>query len=176
MSTDVDDGAAREPNRRTILRRAAAAGALAWTAPAIIDSLASPAAAQSVSGCSRAEFELDTSTGCGTYVRVTADNGTGCTPSFWNNVAEFPDTITVQSSFPPPNGPCLYTVSITGSNGCVIDVRSIARTDQGNNCVTGTLSTNCQKLYFSPGFQPDRFKILVACAGSVCSGGTACSS
>ena len=176
MTTDVDDVEPRTPSRRTIIRRAAVAGALAWTAPAIIDSLASPAAAASLSGCYRAEFELDTSTGCGTYDRVTAVNGSGCAPSFWNNIPEFPDTITLQSSFPPPNGPCLYTVSVDGSNDCVIDVRSIARTDQGNDCVTGTLSTNCQKLYFSPDFQPDRFKILIACAGSVCSGGTACAS
>jgi hypothetical protein len=34
-------------SRRTMLKRAAAAGALAWTAPVIVDSLASPAAAQS---------------------------------------------------------------------------------------------------------------------------------
>ncbi len=32
-------------DRRTLLKRAAAAGAVAWTAPIIIDSLASPAAA-----------------------------------------------------------------------------------------------------------------------------------
>ena len=34
-------------SRRSMLKRAAAAGAVAWTAPVIIDSLASPAAAQS---------------------------------------------------------------------------------------------------------------------------------
>jgi hypothetical protein len=175
MTTDIDADAARAPSRRTIIRRAAAAGAIAWTAPAIIDSLASPAAAASGSGCFRAEFELDTSTGCGTYVRRTAENGLGCNPSGWNNLDEFPGTITVSSSFPPPNGPCLYTVSVTGSD-CVIDVRSTASIQQGNDCPTGTLSTDCKKLYFSPRFQPDRFKILIACAGSVCSGGTACSS
>jgi hypothetical protein len=37
---------ARGLTRRQMIRRAAAAGAVAWTAPAIIDSLASPAAAQ----------------------------------------------------------------------------------------------------------------------------------
>lgn len=43
-----NDGRSR-PTRREIIRNAGIAGAVAWTAPAIIDSLASPAAA--VTGC-----------------------------------------------------------------------------------------------------------------------------
>ena len=39
---------------------ATAPSALAWTAPVIIDSLASPAAAGSLAGCYRAEFQLET--------------------------------------------------------------------------------------------------------------------
>jgi hypothetical protein len=37
--------------RRTLIKRAAAAGAVAWTAPVILDSLASPAAAVSCAKC-----------------------------------------------------------------------------------------------------------------------------
>jgi hypothetical protein len=48
-------------SRRTIIKRAAATGAVAWTAPAIIGSLASPAAAQvtPVEGCFRYAFGWD---------------------------------------------------------------------------------------------------------------------
>ena len=38
-------------DRRTMIRRAAAAGAVAWTAPVIIGSLSSPAAALTFEGC-----------------------------------------------------------------------------------------------------------------------------
>ena len=175
MNADLGAGSAPRPSRRTIIRRAAAAGALAWTAPAIIDSLASPAAAASLSGCYRAEFRLDDSTGCGTYVSTTPNNGAGCVPTVWNNVTEFPDTITVTAHQADPDDPCLYTFSVSGTSGCTFDIRSIASTDHANNCVNGTLATNCQKLFFEIStFQPDRFKILLSCAGSVCAGGTAC--
>jgi hypothetical protein len=157
-----------------MIRRAAATGALAWTAPAIIDSLASPAAAASLSGCYRAEFVLDATSGCGTYVRVTAGEGTGCAPSYWNNVPEYPGTLTVNGASHPPGSPCVYTVSLGGSSGCTIDIRSVARADHANICVTGTIATDCQKLFFTPGFQPDRFKIVIACGGTVCPGGVAC--
>jgi hypothetical protein len=39
--------------RRTLIKGAAAAGVAAWTAPLIVESLVSPAAAASISGCQR---------------------------------------------------------------------------------------------------------------------------
>jgi hypothetical protein len=49
---DVPDERQGGISRRTLIRRAAATGAVAWTAPMIIDSLASPAAAQTAPcGC-----------------------------------------------------------------------------------------------------------------------------
>jgi hypothetical protein len=167
---DVD----RSINRRTIIRNAAAVGVAAWTAPVIIDSIASPAAAVSAAGCYRVEFVQSTSTGCGTFHRNSpAANGSGCfSPSLWNNLPDYPGTVSLTPSL-PPGGPCLYTLEISPSSGCVIDSRSTARKDMGNKCSTGTVAGGCHTMYFSPAFTPDRFKILIAC-GTVCTGGAAC--
>ena len=53
-----EPGARSGIDRRTLIKRAAVAGAVAWTAPVIIDSFASPAAAQTTGpqGCSQACF------------------------------------------------------------------------------------------------------------------------
>lgn len=55
---DDRDGS-RGVGRRALIRGAAAAGMAAWTAPAIIDSLASPAAAATVSGCFQVGVRLN---------------------------------------------------------------------------------------------------------------------
>jgi hypothetical protein len=171
VADDIVD--ASWPSRRTIIQRAAAAGLVAWTAPTIVDSLTSPAAALSAAGCFRVEFVRATSTGCGTFTRNNpAGNGSGCfDPSVWNNVAEYPDTVTLT---PSTTGPCTYVLAIGASSGCTIDSRSSARQDQSNNCSVGVLATGCHTMTFSPAFVPDRFKILISCNGVKCTGGTAC--
>ena len=80
-------------DRRSLIERAAAVGAAAWTAPVIIGSLASPAGAITVgAGCYRAEFTVDQTT-C-EVTRVTAANGAGCIETnYWNNVAQYPGDI-----------------------------------------------------------------------------------
>jgi hypothetical protein len=45
MQTEADTAPERKLDRRTLIKRAAAAGAVAWTAPVVINSMASPAAA-----------------------------------------------------------------------------------------------------------------------------------
>jgi hypothetical protein len=47
---ETPEGGRRGIDRRTLIKRAAATGAVAWTAPLIIDSLASPAAALTCTG------------------------------------------------------------------------------------------------------------------------------
>src|SRR5436190_4820159 len=49
MAEELQQGARRGLSRRDMIKASAAAGAAAWTAPVIIDSLASPAAAASPS-------------------------------------------------------------------------------------------------------------------------------
>jgi hypothetical protein len=85
MGADVS-ATASGITRRTMIRRAAAAGAIAWSAPVIVDSLASPAAAGTLNGCYRAEFALSGNS----YVRTTPSEGSGCVPNFWNGLPEYP--------------------------------------------------------------------------------------
>jgi hypothetical protein len=74
MNTTPDAGGL---DRRTVIKRAAAVGAVAWTAPVIIDSLASPAAAFTApSGCHFATFNSN----CSPNSQGTpCNNITGCT-------------------------------------------------------------------------------------------------
>jgi len=65
-------------DRRTLVKRAAAAGALAWTAPVILDSLASPAAAASCGKLFRIEYRMNAS--CAS-VETTTVGDTGQRPS-----------------------------------------------------------------------------------------------
>ena len=175
MTDEREADVTRNISRRTMIRNAAAVGAAAWTAPVIVDSIASPAAAASLKGCYRVEFVRSTSSGCGTFARNSPPaNGSGCfNPSLWNNLPDYPGTVSLEPSL-PEGGPCLYTLQISPSSGCVIDSRSTARQDMANNCSQGTLATGCHTMFFSPGFLPDRFKILISCGGQLCSGGAAC--
>jgi hypothetical protein len=165
------DVAAPGLDRRALIRRAALAGAAAWTAPMVIDSLTSPAAAGTYTGCFRAQFDR-TGNSCATFTRVTPDNGAGCLePSNWNNLPDYPGTLTLSGAGTAPN--CSYTLTIESGN-CSIDARSVARRDQGNQCATGTAGPGCQSITYVTTFLPDRFKILVSCDGVICAGGAAC--
>jgi hypothetical protein len=81
----VGDGAQRPAiDRRTLIRRAAATGAVAWTAPTILDSLRSPAGAITATpGCFRltitpASCEAGTTAALDTTCTVTT---TECSPT-----------------------------------------------------------------------------------------------
>jgi hypothetical protein len=67
-------------DRRTMIKRAAAAGAVAWTAPVIIGSLTSPAAAQTCESIRAARINFtDSGEGLGTCVVIPgAGNPTIC--------------------------------------------------------------------------------------------------
>jgi hypothetical protein len=75
----------RGVDRRTVIKRAAAAGAVVSTAPVIIDSLASPAAALSCLNCFRVQIEVPQFAPCTTTTRPVDSNtcgtviGPGCT-------------------------------------------------------------------------------------------------
>jgi hypothetical protein len=75
----------RGVDRRTVIKRAAAAGAVVWTAPVIIDSLASPAAALSCLNCFRVQIEVPQFAPCTTTTGPVDSNtcgtviGPGCT-------------------------------------------------------------------------------------------------
>ena len=70
-----------------LIQRAAVAGTLAWTAPVIIDSLASPAPL-TLTDCFRGLFLRAPGS---TFVEANPDNGAGCVPTTcWNNRTQFP--------------------------------------------------------------------------------------
>lgn len=90
MSSQPRVGASHQPagrgmDRRTLIKRAAATGAVAWTAPVILNSLASPAGAiTGVQGCFK--FTKGANTGACSSVTATFDNTcdvttTQCTPT-----------------------------------------------------------------------------------------------
>jgi hypothetical protein len=59
VERDESAAARRGVDRRTLIKGAAAAGVGVWTAPVILDSLSSPAAAGSVTGCQRIHLEVN---------------------------------------------------------------------------------------------------------------------
>jgi hypothetical protein len=78
MATDID--------RRTLIKGAAVAGVAAWTAPVIIDSLTSPAAASSgTSGLMCSWVYVFFKVGGTTYYTGFSKNGAGCGDGSSNN-------------------------------------------------------------------------------------------
>jgi hypothetical protein len=98
VGTDVtqDESPARERGigRRTLIKRAAAAGAVAWSAPVILDSLSSPAAAFSCGTCFKVGFQA---------VDDNDSNPTGTGP---NNPNGSNNSYPVSSFLGYPASPC----------------------------------------------------------------------
>jgi hypothetical protein len=111
---------------------------------------------------------------------VTPTTGAGCSPgAVWNNASPYPGTVTLAPPTEAPVGVCTYVFTLPPESGCVFDVRSVARRDKSNQCAPGVLvsNTGCRTIRFTfPKPVPDRFKLLIACGGSVCPGGEPCSS
>ena len=123
---DVDAGARGGLSRRQLIKAAGIVGAAAWTAPVIIDSLSSPAAAATVApGCYFA-FSAVNAGGIwqawqtsqpGSTGPACTPSGGGCTPTA--SVAALPAL-----NLPTPNisdaGTQLVTVSVKGGFSCRI--------------------------------------------------------
>src|SRR5262245_1175968 len=91
MVDPADDSRARLA-RRAVLKRAAAAGAIAWTAPVILDSVSARAFAVTPSGCSGCD---DVSTQAITYTPSGATQG--------------------GAAYAPKGGPGTFTPCATGT-------------------------------------------------------------
>ncbi len=138
-------------SRRDVLRKAAVAGAVAWSAP-LVTSMNSPAAAQTsmAAGFYRQYYTIAGTCEAATFVRTNpSPNGLGCTsPSNWNNIPEYTSTVTWVQNVAAQT----YTVSITTPN-CTFTVTAQGRnTSQcgpnGNVCVDGTHNTGAQSSVF----------------------------
>jgi hypothetical protein len=150
-------------SRRDMIKASAAAGAAAWTAPVIIDSLSSPAAAISAGLC-----------GCHFLIfnnQCHADNQgtpcntiTGCVQS-----ALVATCLTVTPSTP---GNCQMNSSVTISvnadcqPGCVI---TTAESKSGSTCASPSVSTPYSVTFppiSSPGYA--QFDVFLTCSGAGC--------
>lgn len=102
-----DSGGRTGIDRRTFIRRASIAGAVAWTAPVLLDSLMSPAAAASVGKFSTGEVVSSTSSKAGTQP--------GATGGFTNAVSSSQVVIILIAASWPNDGSNAQAVSsITG--------------------------------------------------------------
>lgn len=167
-------------DRRTMIKRAAGTGLLVWTAPVVMDSLVSPAAAVSVAaGCYRAQFDQTGpgTNGCGIFTQVEPNQGTGCVaPNIFNALTFFPDTVTLTSTTGALPGTCTYEFTLPDGGTCYFDARSAARQDQANQCTTGDVFAPCKTITITTTYLPDRFKFIISCGGASCPGGTGCAS
>ena len=167
MAQDKRAGGERNRiDRRTLIQGAAVAGTLAWTAPVIIDSVASPASALTLTACYRALFLRAPGF---QFVEANPDNGAGCVPTTcWNNRTQFPTGIIQIAG----SDLTTWTFTIPAGQGCIFINDSQARIDQGNDCFCSISGTGTNTITFpgSDGGDPfDRFKLIIQCAGTSCS-------
>jgi hypothetical protein len=87
--TDVSEVERSGIDRRTLIKRAAATGAVAWTAPMILDSLASPAAALTNGPCDLYVFRMQREGGsgnCNAVISPTSGGNSCATPTVSGSV------------------------------------------------------------------------------------------
>jgi hypothetical protein len=118
--------------RRTLIKRAAAAGAVAWTAPMVLDSLSSPAAAGTLPhGCHVSYLNFDGCAWQGTNpnpAHVCAPSTSGCATSD----TDLPDGVVSGSSCPSNNSQNAVTVTVGNDYSCtIIAVAVYLREDDG---------------------------------------------
>jgi hypothetical protein len=116
--SDPETPAGERPgiDRRTLIKRAAATGAVAWTAPIIIDSLASPAAAITcASTCFRVTFPADNGGNCDLpSVAVAGACPTGTTGPGCSTTTDLPAGTTYSGACITPPSFCGTTTNFTG--------------------------------------------------------------
>jgi hypothetical protein len=173
---DVDTNGAERPgiDRRTIIKRAAAAGAVAWTAPVILGSVASPAGAiTGTPGCFK--FTVPTNAG-GTCNNVTAafDNTCDVTTTQCTATTEAAG-VALSKYCMAASTPCAATTSpvtftINAGCGCTI----IAARGETNNvagcagqCLNGVIAAGGKSVTFTKpstgGCQWVGFNFIVQC-------------
>ncbi|GMU79789.1 MAG: hypothetical protein AMXMBFR46_25780 [Acidimicrobiia bacterium] len=110
MREGQDEGPPTGFDRRALIKRATVVGALAWTAPAIVDSVMSPAGALTLQGCYR--FTIDaTNSGCANATILNV-SPLGCLPT--PSTAVCPSVTTVTSG--SINTYCLTVTAGDGGN------------------------------------------------------------
>jgi hypothetical protein len=118
--------------RRTLIKRAAATGAVAWTAPLILDSLTSPAAALTCGTCFRVTFPADSGGACD-LPSVTVATAGICAPTTTGpgclTPTDLPAGTTYGAACIVPPGFCATT-----SNRVAYALNQAAACFSGGNC------------------------------------------
>ena len=171
MATRAEDdnlGAERGRNgldRRTLIKGAAAAGAAAWTAPVILGSLASPAAAASVPGrCYGFTISSTGSSTCGSETGSTAAPPAGCIPTGWGSFAA--DSTLLGQVSESTCGQTALTAVLTHSSTCRFTAGSSYNTANSvcSSTTPGISNTaTTSTLTFSGLFNAARTHYLVIC-------------
>ena len=161
---DAGDGP-RRLDRRTMIKGAAIAGAAAWTAPIIIDSLVSPAAAASVPGrCYGFTVSSTGASSCGAESGSTAAAPTGCSPTGWGSFAA--DATLLGQVNETTCGQTALTAVLTHSSTCRFTAGSSYNTANAicsSTTPTITNTSTTSTLAFSGLFNATRTYYLVIC-------------
>ena len=134
--------------RRAMIKRAAVAGAVAWTAPVIVDSVASPAAA-------------GTAPVGANSIQITSSN-TNCSPAGYPAANSLPSACISPSSY---TGAGPVTFSVVGGCSCVFTAAQAWR-GGGQNCTAGVIQSGMKSVAFPalPGMQTYQgFKFVLTC-------------
>lgn len=154
-------GAGAGLDRRTLIRRAAVAGAVAWTAPAVVGSLASPAGALTGT-CTYTQWDIED---CG-FDGFT--NAQDCVPPA---LADCTGANTAPTGFCTAQGGITITCPTTTSlrlkipAGCTCQfVAGAAKGTGTGGCVTGAISAGGTQMDFTwASSQPARVSFQVTC-------------
>jgi hypothetical protein len=182
--TDVETNDAERPGigRRTLIKRAAAAGAVAWTAPLIIDSLASPAAAVTcATTCFRVTFPADNTPPCNApSVAVAGDcptgtTGAGCTTTTNLNAGTTYGAVCMSSSTQCAATTTTVTYTLNQTNATCFTAGTCAPTRRflgaraqtaAGGCINGTISATGNSVTFTlpAGQSWANFTFVIGCS------------
>jgi hypothetical protein len=128
------EGNQRGMSRRQMIKAAGIAGAAAWTAPVILDSLSSPAAAATITGCFQMYTRLTSNAWDAWTTTQPGNTGTACVPT-GGCTPSGDGTAAVSTATPGTvgGGSAAVTVQIAPSYSCRI-VAASARTDGNGAC------------------------------------------
>ena len=163
MADTHEAGGGSTIDRRAILKRAAAAGAVAWTAPMIIDSFASPAAAATVApGCYGVRFANGSAT-----CTQSAPTGATCAPASYPG-STFPGIVTGSNC----NNNVNPTFTIAANISCVFVAGGAEQTLTGTQTCrigsgAGTKTMTFTRSSTSANWSSS-FKMRVVCGGASC--------
>lgn len=167
MSDIPETGEKKGINRRSLIKRAAATGAVAWTAPVILDSMMSPAAAAS----------------CGNIYRIEIGMNSSCNPADMSGIEyQTPGTYVGDKAcstsdfapIPPGYSTTPQNVSGTSFQTCVTMSGDCSATSTSNStatlsaCTPSGVTCNAPRQFLGAGIYSDLGSLDMVDQGEVC--------